>query len=46
MCLGLAASVLAVASGGLRKPSLIEIFETRCKPLENAWHVPGSRRQL
>jgi FG-GAP-like repeat len=28
MCLGLAASILAVASGGLRKPSLIEIFET------------------
>ena len=28
--------VLAVASGGLRKPALIEIFETRCKPLENA----------
>ena len=24
--------VLAVASGGIRKPGLIEIFETRCKP--------------
>jgi death on curing protein len=28
--------VLAVASAGLRKPALIEIFETRCQPLENA----------
>jgi death on curing protein len=25
--------VLAVASGGLSKPRLIEIFESRCKPL-------------
>lgn len=28
--------VLSVASGGLRKPRLIEIFESRCKPLEDA----------
>jgi death-on-curing protein len=28
--------VLSVALGGLRKPRLIEIFESRCKPLEDA----------
>jgi death-on-curing protein len=27
--------VLSVASGGLGKPHLTEIFESRCKPLEN-----------
>jgi death on curing protein len=27
--------VLSVASGGLTKPGLIEIFESRCKPLED-----------
>jgi hypothetical protein len=29
--------VLSVASGGLGKPQLIEIFESRCKP---AHHLP------
>jgi death-on-curing protein len=28
--------VLSVASGGLGKPRLIEIFESRCKPAEDA----------
>jgi len=32
----LVALVLSVASGGLRKPALIEIFESRCKPPEDA----------
>ena len=27
--------VLSIASGGLSKPRLIEIFESRCKPLED-----------
>ena len=30
----LADLVLAVAAGGLSKPRLIEIFESRCKPSE------------
>lgn len=28
--------VLSVASSGLKKSQLIEIFESRCRPLENA----------
>jgi death-on-curing protein len=28
--------VLTVASGGLRKPALMEIFESRCKPIGEA----------
>lgn len=28
--------VLAIASGGLSKPELIEIFEPHCRPLEDA----------
>ncbi|MGD0580470.1 MAG: type II toxin-antitoxin system death-on-curing family toxin [Bryobacteraceae bacterium] len=28
--------VVAVASGGVSKPALIEIFESRCRPLEDA----------
>jgi prophage maintenance system killer protein len=28
--------VLSVASGGLSKPRLIELFESLCKPLEDA----------
>jgi len=28
--------VLSVASGGLGKPQLIEIFESRCRPLEDS----------
>lgn len=28
--------VLSVASGELSKPRLVEVFESRCKPLENA----------
>lgn len=28
--------VLSIASGGLRKPGLIEIFESRCRPIEDA----------
>jgi death on curing protein len=28
--------VLSIASGGLSKPGLIEIFESRCRPLEEA----------
>jgi death-on-curing protein len=29
--------VLSVASGGLRKPALLEIFESRSQPLETDW---------
>ena len=32
----LADLVLSVAAGGLSKPGLIEIFESHCKPLEDA----------
>ena len=32
----LADLVLSVASGGLGKPGLTQIFESRCKPLEDA----------
>lgn len=32
----LADLVLSVASGGLSKPGLIEIFESHCRPLEDA----------
>jgi death-on-curing protein len=32
----LADLVLSIASGGLSKPQLIEIFESRCRPLEDA----------
>ena len=27
--------VVSVASGGLKKPRLIEIFESRCRPIDN-----------
>jgi hypothetical protein len=27
--------VLSIASGGLSKPRLLEIFESQCKPLED-----------
>jgi len=32
----LADLVLSIASGGLSKPQLIEIFESRCRPFESA----------
>ena len=32
----LVAMVLSVAPGGMSKPELIEIFETRCQPLQGA----------
>ena len=32
----LMAMVLSVASGAMNKPELIEVFETRCQPLEGA----------
>ena len=36
----LAELVLAVASGTVGKPELIQIFETRCQPIS---YSPGSR---